>query len=55
MKRKSEKTAFRRFDEKKKVIILNTNETQRDEEKDAVRTFLLSNCFPEGKKTKPAD
>ena len=52
MKRKSEKTAFRRFDEKKKVIILNTNETQSDEENAAVRTFLLSSCFPEGKENK---
>ena len=49
MKRKSEKTAFNRFDEKKKVIILNTKETQCDEEKTAVRTFLLSRCFPETK------
>ena len=49
MKRKSEKTAFNRFDEKKKVIILNTKETQCDEEKTSVRTFLLSRCFPETK------
>ena len=47
MKRKSEKTAFSGFDEKKKVIILNTKETQSDQEKTAVRTFLLSRCFPE--------
>ena len=52
MKRKSKKTAFRRFDEKKKVIILNTNETQSDEERAAVRTFLLSRSFPERKENK---
>ncbi len=52
MKRKSEKTAFSRSDEKKKVIILNTKETQSDEEKTAVRTFLLNRCFPERKENK---
>ncbi len=52
MKLKSKKTAFSRFDERKKVIILNTKETQSDEERAAVRTFLLSRSFPERKENK---
>ena len=44
------KTDRCRTDEKKKVIILNTKETQSAEERTAVRTFLLSKGFAERKK-----
>ncbi|MBR5701640.1 MAG: hypothetical protein IKX47_04180 [Oscillospiraceae bacterium] len=52
MKLKSPKAAFSKSDERKKVTILNTKETQSDEEKAGVQTFLLSRCFPERKENK---